>query len=211
MKNNLDIKSMRKLLLFLWFIVLCNYAYSSVRRYATYFDESSYMMYSCNYIIKGEIIDKMIVGYTRDDYNVVAIKVSIKDKYGSNIEDTIWIYPDIELYFNKQKRFDEIDRDSVYYISGEDINYETSFSINYDINGNFKIGQLCFIRLRKEKDTYIYCLSDVYLPLYVRDNNVYVKVNRFQKYTNVFRLSKNHNKLSVRRFERLIKKKTGTR
>lgn len=197
---------MRKLLLVLLFTLLCNVVYSSVSRYSTYFDMSSYMMYTCDYIVNGLIIDKRVVGFTGDDYNVVAIRVAITDKYGSNIEDTIWIYPDIELYFNKQNRFDKIKRDSVYYFNGEDINYETCFHINFDINDRFKIGQLCFIRLRKEKDKYVYSLSDVYLPVYIRENNVYVKVNRFQKYLNVFRSSDCYNKLSVRQFERRIKK-----
>lgn len=163
-------------------------------------------MYLCDYIIKGEIIDKKVVGYTGDDYNLVALKVAIADKYGFNIEDTVWIYPDLELYYNKQKRFDKIDRDSVYSINGEDIDYETCFHINYDKYGKFKTDQLCFVRFRKEESTYIYCLSDVYLPIYIENNNVCVEINRLQKYTNVFRSSDSYDKLSVKRFERRLKK-----
>ncbi len=197
---------MKKLLLLLVFTFLGNVAFSSIRRFATYFDKSSYAMYSCDYIIKGKIIDKKVVGYSVDDYNVVAIEVAVTDKYGSIIEDTVWIYPDIELNFNAQKRFDKIDRDSVYLINHNDDDYDSCFFINYDRYGHFETGKLCFIRFRKENNHYIYCLSDVYLPIYIENNSVCVKVNRFQKYTNVFRSWDNYDKLSVRRFERRIKK-----
>ena len=165
-------------------------------------------MYSCDFIIKGKIIDKKVVAYTGWDStcNIVAIKAAILDKYGYSIEDTIWIYPDFELYFNGQKRFDKVDRDSVYLINGKDIDYETCFHINFDINGLFKTDKLCFIRFRKEDSAYIYSLSDVYLPVYIEDNNVYVNVNRFQKYTNIFRPLDNYDKYSLKRFERRIRK-----
>lgn len=195
---------MKKLLLFLFFL-LGNVAYSSGQHYGTYFSKHFYAMSSCDYIIKGEIIDKKIVAYTVGDFNVVAIKVAITEKYGSNLEDTVWIYPDFEMYFNRQKKLDNIDRDSVYHLTGEDIDFDSSSIINFDIRGKFKTNQLCYIRFRKEDDTYIYWLEDPYIPLYVKNNIVYVEINKFQRITNLLRPS-GYDKVSIKRFERRIKK-----
>jgi len=162
-------------------------------------------MSSCDYIIKGEIIDKKIVAYTGGDFNIVAIKVAITEKYGSNLEDTVWIYPDFEFYYNRQKKLDNIDRDSVYYLTSEDINFNPCF-LNYDWYGCFKMNKLCFIRFRKEDDIYIYWLEDFNIPLYVENNNVYVHMNRFQRITNLLRPFDGHNKVGINRFERRIRK-----
>ncbi len=209
-QNNLNNHYLRKVLTVFMFAFFCGVVYpSSVSRYPFYFDKTSYWMNICDYIVKGKIIDKKAVGYVEDgaDNCVVAVKIAIIDSFNYDIGDTVWIYPDLELYFNRQKRIDVSNRDTVWSIQSEDVDHDSWVFINYDKYGNFKTGQLCFFRFRKEGDAYIYSLADMYLPVLVVNNKVNVKMNRWITFTDIFKPLNQRNKVNVKRFERQIKKR----
>lgn len=197
---------MRKVLFVICFTLFCVICHSQT--YPTYFAKKSYWNATCDYYVKGQLIEKKTVGYIGDEYidSIAAVKIKIVDKYGCNVDDIVWIYPDAERYFNRQNRIDINERDTLLFLHSEDVNYESCFYINYDRNNTFKLGQLGFYRFRKENNIYIYSLGDIYFPLIIVNNKVDVEMNNFTRLIKKFIPFNLRNQVGVKRFERKIRK-----
>ena len=177
---------MKRIVLFLVFTLLfCIDCFS--QRQPPYFHRNSYFFNKCDFIVKGELIDKKTVAYLGDEIidSIVAVKIQITDDFGYDIEDSVWVYPDIENYYNKQKRIDTSNRDSVWFLQFEDVNYESCFHINFDNEYNgFEIGASGYYRFWIENGTYVYSLIDRDFPLVIRHDKMFVDINRLQQFIN---------------------------
>ena len=205
---------MKKACLFLVYILLFSIDCFSQRQ-PPYFSRNSYFFNKCDYIVKGEIIDKKAVAYMDyTDYDItdsiVSVKIRVTDSFGYDINDTIWVYPNFENYFNRQKEIDTSNRDSVWFLKHEDVNYETCFEIHYDnvwYYNDFKIGKEGYFRFWKENDNYVYCLEDSSFPLIINDDKLFVEINRWDCFIEkLFPLDRTFF-VRVERFERKLKRK----
>lgn len=201
---------MKKACLFLIYILLFSIDCFSQRQ-PPYFSRNSYFFTKCDYIVKGEIIDKKTVAYIGTDaFRIVAVKIRVTDNFGYDMNDTIWVYPNFENYYNRQKEIDTSNRDSVWFLKHEDINYETCFEIHYDNvywYNDFKIGKEGYFRFWKENDNYVYCLEDNYFPLIINDDKLFVEINRWDRFIEkLFPLDRTFF-VRVERFERKLKRK----
>lgn len=200
---------MKRTCIFLIYILLFSIDCISQRQ-PEYFYRKSYFYCKCNYIVKGEIIDKKAVAYLdTDSYKIVAVKVRVTDSFGYGMNDTIWVYPDFENYYNQQKEIDTSNRDSVWFLQFEDVNYETCFEIHYDnvwAYNDFKLGEVGYFRFWKENDTYVYSLVDKYFPLIIYDDKLFVITNRWDRF--IYQLSPIDRPffVKVERFERKLKR-----
>ena len=208
---------MKRACLFLVYILLFSIDCFSQRQ-PPYFSRNSYFFNKCDYIVKGEIIDKKAVAYMDyTDYDItdsiVSVKIRVTDSFGYDMNDTIWVYPNFENYFNRQKEIDTSNRDSVWYLQFEDVNYESCcFFIHYDkeyfLYNGFIIGEVGYFRFWKENDTYVYCLEDSHFPLNIRDDKMLVEINRWDRFIdNLFPLVDRFHYVGVERFERKLKRK----
>lgn len=197
---------MRKVLFIICFTLINVISLSQT--YPTYFAKHSYWNANCDYYVKGQLIGKKTVGYIGEKYkdSITAVKIKTVDKYGCNVDDIVWIYPDTERYFNRQNRIDTNKRDTLLFLHSDDVNYESCFYINYDRNNYFKPGQLGFYRFRKENDYYVYSLGDIYFSVIIVDNKVDVEMNKWTRLINKFKPFNIRNQVSVKRFERNIRK-----
>lgn len=205
---------MKKACLFLVYVLLFSIDCFSQRQ-TPYFGRKSYFFTKCDYIVKGEIIDKKAVAYMDyTDYDItdsiVSVKVRVTDSFGYDMNDTIWVYPNFEKYYNRQKEIDTSNRDSVWYLQFEDVNYESCFFIHYDreyLYNDFIIGEVGYFRFWKENDNYVYCLEDRYFPLIIYDEKLFVETNRWDQFIdNLLPLDRTFF-VRVERFERKLKRK----
>jgi hypothetical protein len=171
-----------------------------------YFYKQSYFYNKSNYIVKGTLIDKKGTAFIGYD-SIVAVQICLLDKFDFDIEDTIWVYPDFEHYYNKKKIIDTSNRDTVIVLEFEDINFESCTHISYDKYGLFTIGQDEYCRFWKENDKYVYSIEDCYFPLVINNNKVNVELNKWKSFVNTFIPYKKFNEVSVKRFDRKLKKK----
>ncbi|MBO7416070.1 MAG: hypothetical protein J6U22_05795 [Bacteroidaceae bacterium] len=176
------------------FILVSSICYSQV--YPGYFQKNSYYN-SCDYIVKGEEVDKKIVAYVYDE-SILALKIHVLDNYGYDISDTVWLYPDLERYFNKRNRIDTSKRDTVLELSLDDADFYSDTRINY---AKQLIGeQQCYYRFWVKNDSYVYSLEDNYFPLPIINNRVSAYLNK------TTRLIEKRN-IKVKHFERRILRK----
>ena len=201
---------MKKACLFLVYILLFSIDCFSQRQ-PPYFSRNSYFFNKCDYIVKGEIIDKKAVAYADPDvFRIVAVKIRVTENFGYDINDTIWVYPDFEKYYNRQKEIDTSNRDSVWYLQFEDVNYESCCFIHYDreyLYNDFIIGEVGYFRFWKENDNYVYCLEDRSFPLIINDDKLFVEINRWDRFIEkLFPLDRT-SFVRVERFERKLKRR----
>lgn len=185
---------MRYKLVFAFFILVSSICYSQV--YPGYFQRNSYFN-GCDYIVKGDNIDKKIVAFFYDD-SIVALKIHVLDNFGYDICDTVWLYPDLERYFNKLNRTDSGKRDSVLILSLDDVAFNSETRLNYD--KHLVEGQQGYFRFWMKDDVFIYSLEDNYFPLPIIDNKVEAYLNKLTKLVDKRYVKTNH-------FERKIVKK----
>lgn len=171
-----------------------------------YFYKRSYFYNKSDFIVKGRLINKKGIAFIEYD-SIVALQICLSDKFDCDIEDTIWIYPDFEHYFNMQNLKEPSNRDTVIVFGFEDINFESCTHISFDKNDLFTIGQDGYYRFWKENDKYVYSVEDMSFQLVISDNKVNVELNKWNSFVDLFIPYKYRKIVSVKRFENKLKKK----
>jgi len=192
---------MRRFCIYIVVTFICDIGFA--QRYPTYFDNKSYWYNICDYIVKGEIMDIKCVAEVATSH-ISAVRIKINDSYGAVLPDTIWIYPDIENYYNGQGKVQRQKRDSLIILTQKEINFDSSTYINFD--NIFLRGSVNYYRFRNYDGQYIYSLGDIYFQVAEDDNRVFVIMSKFQRFFKLFKPQSHKESVLSTRFERRINK-----
>ena len=183
--------------------------------YPPYFSRRSNKKYE--YVVKGVIIDKKAIAYLsyegeRKD-SIVALNIQVIDSYNCDIEDTVWVYTDFANYFSRKRKIDTSNRDSVWFLQFEDVNWESCITqINFDrfdrVYNNFAIGKPGYFRFWKENGYYVYGFEDEYVSLIIHDDELFVERNRWDEFIGRLLIPLDRfNFVSAKQFERTLKRR----
>ena len=183
--------------------------------YPPYFSRRSNKKYE--YVVKGVIIDKKAIAYLsyegeRKD-SIVALNILVIDSYNYDIEDTVWVYTDFAKYFSRKRKIDTSNRDSVWFLQGEDVNWEscTHYNFNFDrfdrVYNNFAIGKPGYFRFWKENGYYVCGFEDEYVSLIIHDDGLFVRRNRWDEFICRLLPLDRFYFVSAKQFERTLKRR----
>ncbi|MBQ0094653.1 MAG: hypothetical protein KBT49_02595 [Bacteroidetes bacterium] len=192
---------MKRFYLYIVAMFICGIC--GAQRNPTYFDDKSYWFNLCDYFVKGEILEmKRVV--EDETFHVSAVRIKIIDSYGAVLPDTIWMYPDIENYYNGQGKVQTQNRDSLISITQKDINFDSGTHINSD--DIFRCGAVNYFRFRREEGHYLYSLGDNYFQVTSDGGRVIVLMSNYHRFFNSFKAGSKKYSVPVTRFERRISK-----
>jgi len=184
--------------------------------YPPYFSRRSYFNKKCEYVVKGVIIGKKAIAYLSDDGeikdSIVALNIQVIDSYNYDIEDTVWVYTDFAKYFSRKRKIDTSNRDSVWFLQFEDVNWESCTHINFDrfdrVYNNFAIGKPGYFRFWKDNGYYVYGFEDEYVSLIIHDDGLFVRRNRWDEFIGRLLIPLDRfNFVSAKQFERTLKRR----